>query len=137
MNFRKIVMDHLIGKQHGYCAICGQIFSEIGPPTIDHIIPKKLDGPDKLSNLQAAHQICNLKKRDKILKLEEIKDIDDILQIDNLEGQIHAYRKIKIKEALIKSMGNITLAAGLLKTSFRSLRWYCKKYGISKKVTNF
>jgi len=62
------------------CGICGKpVDFSIKPPhplspTIDHIIPLAKGGaPADLSNLQLAHRICNLQKKNKIL-VAEVKD---------------------------------------------------------------
>lgn len=64
------------------CGICGL---EIDPTyksphplsaTVDHIIPVSKGGhPSDLSNLQAAHRYCNLRKKDKLLVEEKQKEL--------------------------------------------------------------
>lgn len=52
-------------ERDGYmCRLCGKSF----PPadSVDHIIPRSRGGSHNVSNLQAAHMSCNLKKRAKL-----------------------------------------------------------------------
>ena len=62
------------------CGICGQeIDLSYKSPhplsaTVDHIIPVSKGGhPSDLSNLQAAHRMCNLLKKDKLFIEEQQK----------------------------------------------------------------
>ncbi|MBI2287898.1 MAG: HNH endonuclease [Chloroflexi bacterium] len=47
------------------CGLCGQPL-RLGEATIDHIIPKSKGGPDRLDNLQLAHEACNIEKGDRV-----------------------------------------------------------------------
>ena len=132
MNYKAIILDYLLRKQSNVCGICGSIFTSISPPTLDHVVPRSLNGIDRLENLQAVHNICNMRKGNKIL--EAIQDgFLNLDEIDGLDNQVNSYRKFKITDALTKTCGNITLASELLKITYRSLRWYIKKYHILKK----
>jgi hypothetical protein len=51
----------LAAAQDNRCALCGHAFTPDRPATIDHIVPCS-EGPrflNNLSNLQAAHALCN------------------------------------------------------------------------------
>ena len=81
---RKIVL-----ATQNICGICGlEIDPSFKSPhplsaTVDHIIPVSKGGhPSDLSNLQAAHRVCNQQKRDKLF-LEENKKISEI-KSDNI-----------------------------------------------------
>lgn len=45
----------VIARDNGICAFCGKA----GATLADHIIPKRLGGPDHPSNLRAAHVGCH------------------------------------------------------------------------------
>ena len=50
-----------VERQSGLCGICGEPIT--GEIHLDHIIPESLGGETTLANLQAAHALCNLRKR--------------------------------------------------------------------------
>lgn len=58
--FRSIKM-HLL-RQTNACGICGKSIINLKEATIDHIIPLSKGGHSGLSNLQLAHEKCNLLK---------------------------------------------------------------------------
>lgn len=62
--FRSIKM-HLL-RQNCKCGICKKDITNLKDATIDHIIPLSKGGHDGLSNLQLAHEKCNLNKNDKV-----------------------------------------------------------------------
>jgi hypothetical protein len=49
----------LFKKQAGKCLGCDLPFSERRIPTLDHIVPKKKGGTNKISNLILLCQLCN------------------------------------------------------------------------------
>ena len=121
MNYRQIVVDYLLMKQGKSCGICGRYFSPISPPEIDHIAPRSLGGTDELSNLQAVHHICNVRKG-------AVPTVDSIDK--TTPSGVRALAEIKlIQEALIVSP-TIKEAAIKLKISYRQLRYLIKKYNI-------
>ena len=138
MNYRSILMDFLVRKQQKACGICGNIFTSIGPPTFDHIIPKSLRGEDQLENLQAVHQVCNMKKGSKLIEQAEIEisTVKFQTSIEGLDDQISFYRREKIKEALKISNGNMSIASAFLKITYRKLRFYARKYGFTEPRKN-
>ncbi len=56
--------NHLIQKHGAVCALCNKKFNSKKDITIDHIIPMSKGGIDELSNMQLAHDYCNLMKAD-------------------------------------------------------------------------
>ena len=84
---RKIIL-----ATQNVCGICGNeidyTFKAPHPlsATVDHIIPVAKGGhPSELSNLQAAHRICNLQKKDKLFIEEQKKK--------NLDSEKEKYDK--------------------------------------------
>ena len=72
------------------CAICGKLLDrELKYPdpmatVIDHIIPVSKGGhPSALSNLQAAHAICNREKSDRLFPKIDDETKDDAKVINN------------------------------------------------------
>jgi 5-methylcytosine-specific restriction endonuclease McrA len=53
----------VILRDGGICHLCGMP----GATTADHMIPRKLGGPDTLDNLRAAHVDCNGRKGARLL----------------------------------------------------------------------
>lgn len=62
MNYRKIVVDILLSRDGQHCKICNRIFTPADPPTVDHLIPQTVNGPDNIDNLQLLHWDCNANK---------------------------------------------------------------------------
>jgi 5-methylcytosine-specific restriction endonuclease McrA len=65
-------MKRLMDRTGGICEYCGvQTTTEAGPRrrTIDHVIPKCLEGSDDLDNLKLACDACNRAKADKLVSL--------------------------------------------------------------------
>lgn len=62
------LLPHLIARNGNLCALCGvSLPSSITPDThVDHIVPRSKGGGDVVSNLQAVHAACNLRKGRKI-----------------------------------------------------------------------
>ena len=53
----------LIDYQRGRCGICGEALPDDWAQIhVDHITPRSRDGTDESDNLQAAHEVCNLRK---------------------------------------------------------------------------
>jgi RNA-directed DNA polymerase len=52
----------LLRRQRGRCARCGLFFRDGDLPEIDHVIPRKLGGPDGYSNWQLLHRHCHDQK---------------------------------------------------------------------------
>lgn len=48
----------LFRQQRGRCAICGSQMS-LTMASLDHIVPRKHRGTNKMSNLRLAHKTCN------------------------------------------------------------------------------
>ena len=70
----------IIFKTQTVCGICGKpVDFSLKPPhplsaSCDHIIPLTRGGhPTDINNLQLAHRICNMQKKNKIL-VAEVKD---------------------------------------------------------------
>lgn len=57
---RATVIRDLMKLQRGRCAYCREKLT--ADAHVDHVMPLKLDGPDKRSNLQLACAPCNLSK---------------------------------------------------------------------------
>src|SRR3989442_13950980 len=62
MNYRKVIIDFLLDRQAGNCAIFEQPFSEIATTEIDHVHPRSKGGEDSIRNFQLLHHICNVRK---------------------------------------------------------------------------
>ncbi len=52
----------LLKLQHGRCAACGLYLKDEDRLEIDHIIPRRLGGDDRLMNLQVLHRHCHDRK---------------------------------------------------------------------------
>lgn len=72
IRLRRAALRLLIKAQGRCCAICGRMFSpnlhetELHwQPSIDHVIPLGMGGPDRLGNFLAAHRFCNGQKGDR------------------------------------------------------------------------
>lgn len=57
-------------ERHGWtCGICTEaidpalLYPDLRSATVDHVIPLSQGGPDDEGNLQAAHFLCNIRKR--------------------------------------------------------------------------
>jgi 5-methylcytosine-specific restriction endonuclease McrA len=48
----------VILRDEGICALCGGE----GADTVDHIIPRSRGGDHSMSNLRAAHRVCNSRR---------------------------------------------------------------------------
>ena len=57
-----IRVARLLRRQRGRCARCGLFFRDGDLPEIDHVIPRKLGGPDGYSNWQLLHRHCHDQK---------------------------------------------------------------------------
>ena len=73
MKRRRAALRMLMKAQGRRCAICGRLFfpnlEEVEPhwlPSIDHVIPSSVGGPDRLGNFLAAHRLCNSQKGERI-----------------------------------------------------------------------
>ena len=53
---------NLVSLQGGVCAYCERPFSDVRPPTIDHVIPLSRGGTNDDSNVVAACRSCNSSK---------------------------------------------------------------------------
>lgn len=49
------------------CYLCGRKFTAKNPATLDHIIPLAQGGKHEVSNLAAAHMLCNCRKHKRAL----------------------------------------------------------------------
>lgn len=58
----KAVVAYLLEKQGSACAICGRAFVEVGEISVDHVVPRKAGGVDRLKNFQLAHRVCNVRR---------------------------------------------------------------------------
>jgi 5-methylcytosine-specific restriction endonuclease McrA len=59
------LLTYLMERDRKRCGICREpIRAKTGPrrPSVDHIVPLSRGGQHELSNLQAAHYVCNLAK---------------------------------------------------------------------------
>ncbi len=54
----------LFREQEGLCAICGKPMDE-ARRTVDHVVPKAMNGRDCVGNLVIAHYDCNIEKADR------------------------------------------------------------------------
>ena len=54
--------ETLVTTQNNVCPLCGHALYFGDEIHIDHIVPLGIGGLDELSNMQAVHRICNLKK---------------------------------------------------------------------------
>lgn len=69
-----ITLPKLFKRDNGVCQICGMIcyfsndYCADLYPTIDHIVPISKGGSHTWNNVQLAHRICNLNKRDYVGK---------------------------------------------------------------------
>lgn len=62
-------------KEHKFkCAYCGKEFNLFDKPTKDHVIPISKGGNNTKENVVPACKLCNLKKHNKIIKEEKIKN---------------------------------------------------------------
>lgn len=52
----------LIKRDGGICAICKEQFESKSDITLDHKTPRSEGGSDEITNLQLAHEQCNLDK---------------------------------------------------------------------------
>lgn len=61
INYYRSIKIHLL-RQGCLCGICGKNINNLKDATIDHIIPISKGGHSGLTNLQLAHETCNIKK---------------------------------------------------------------------------
>lgn len=62
-----LVVDYWWKEQRGRCCLCGDLMklysrqhtSDPDAATIEHLIPKRENGPDSAGNVRLAHAICN------------------------------------------------------------------------------
>jgi hypothetical protein len=94
--------DEVVAKTHGRCHICGDEVVRAAPSSVvfDHVIPRKLGGPDETWNLLLACRRCNGLRWDH--RPETIQRILFLGVIANLSG----YKKPSISDqgTLIRSM---------------------------------
>jgi 5-methylcytosine-specific restriction endonuclease McrA len=60
-------LREMVLKRDGCCQQCGQTE---GSMHIDHVIPKRLNGPDELWNLRQLCESCNLKKGGRFFEIK-------------------------------------------------------------------
>lgn len=77
---RKEIKDKVITQANHVCYICGE---QTDNPTIDHVIPKKSRGQDRMWNLQCCCKRCNEDKAD--------LDIKDYVQLIYLHRKNYPY----------------------------------------------
>ena len=82
---------------HGICEICGK-FVPMNSFTVDHIIPISKGGTYEFSNLQLAHESCNLMKTDALPE----DFFDKMIEILNYQGKKSKKMKKKMKKKLKK-----------------------------------
>lgn len=100
---KKEYTEMLFYNQEGLCAICGLEMILVRPnskgqisstgATIDHKLPKKLGGTNKLSNLQIVHRYCNNKRGHK-----EITELDLEHICNKMKRRIEHYNMIYANE---------------------------------------
>lgn len=61
---RSQIKKSLLKKNNRECYICGRIVPKAEPLTLDHIVPKSNDGPDKEENCALCCHECNRRKKD-------------------------------------------------------------------------
>ena len=125
MKWKNIILGHLLEIQDNLCRICGQPFSAISPPEIDHRVPKSNGGKDIIINLQAVHHICNIKKGTKPQEKNSLFPIDLKTILETKE--------IYYLEKALSIANNQKEAASLLSLSYREFRHRIKKYKIAMK----
>jgi DNA-binding NtrC family response regulator len=62
MDYRAVVVAHLLETQGRNCSECSKEFTLEDPPTVDHIVSRRAGGSDLMSNLQLLHGLCNTSK---------------------------------------------------------------------------
>lgn len=60
----KVLSAEVLRRSEGVCGICGGVIT--GPFDVDHIIPLARGGPHSYANTQAAHPVCNRRKRHRL-----------------------------------------------------------------------
>jgi 5-methylcytosine-specific restriction endonuclease McrA len=63
-----LITSNVLARDNYTCAYCGRKNLGPGTGTMDHVIPRALQGPHKWENIVAACIACNGKKGDKTLK---------------------------------------------------------------------
>lgn len=110
--------------QFGECALCGDELNYNGDTHVDHIIPKKQGGEDKIDNLQFVCAKCNYAKRDlstrdflilclkigkknqyKIPKIEVMQVLSHIWRREDKEER-KKYKQDYLKALQNQSLGN-------------------------------
>lgn len=61
-----VYMPELYERDKGICGLCGLDVS-LNQASIDHIIPISIGGPHTMENVQLAHRLCNVARKDKLL----------------------------------------------------------------------
>lgn len=56
---KRSTVGTLLGRDGAACRLCGEEFTDVAEPTIDHIWPVSRGGTSQLDNLQLAHALCN------------------------------------------------------------------------------
>lgn len=73
VEYEPIKRSEILARDNWICGLCGKRidkksrFPDPGSPSLDHIIPMSLGGPHLKHNVQAAHFICNSRKREKAM----------------------------------------------------------------------
>lgn len=72
------IRQHLIAKHGMVCALCSKPIESEEELTVDHIIPRAMGGATTYENCQLAHKECNLRKGDKYIDHETVKNNTEI-----------------------------------------------------------
>lgn len=68
----------LIAKHGMVCALCSKPIESENELTVDHIIPRAMGGSTTYENCQLAHKECNLRKGNKYVDPETVKNNTEI-----------------------------------------------------------
>lgn len=72
------IRQRLIAKHGMVCALCSKPIESENELTVDHIIPRAMGGSTTYENCQLAHKECNLRKGNKYVDPETVKNNTEI-----------------------------------------------------------
>lgn len=88
---KKKIRDKVMSKADRICYICNTKISEDQPLTIDHVIPKSINGRDTITNYQCCCKRCNDDKADRDLLGYSIHIVKNRPQYGYLSNERLAY----------------------------------------------